>query len=200
LLKEIETQLDDISKPLILAICRPDPKKNISTLVKTYSESLKLREFANICISVGQVESDFQKEIMDIISNSQMKGSIVCLDKILKDDEMTQLYQYAARTKGLFVNVSSSEPFGLTLLEAAIHGLPLVATKNGGPKEIIELCQNGILVDPHNGREISEALEKLIFNFALWNKTSTNGYANVTKYFDWKLHCQQYMKVICTLK
>lgn len=38
------------------------------------------------------------------------------------------------------------EPFGLTLIEAAAHGLPLVATKFGGPVEIIATLNNGVLV------------------------------------------------------
>uniref|UniRef100_A0A453HHG1 Glycosyltransferase subfamily 4-like N-terminal domain-containing protein n=1 Tax=Aegilops tauschii subsp. strangulata TaxID=200361 RepID=A0A453HHG1_AEGTS len=35
-------------KPMILALSRPDPKKNITTLLKAYGESRKLRELANL--------------------------------------------------------------------------------------------------------------------------------------------------------
>ena len=40
------------------------------------------------------------------------------------------------------------EPFGLTLIEAAAHGAPLVATSNGGPVDIVNTLGNGVLVDP----------------------------------------------------
>ena len=33
----------------------------------------------------------------------------------------------------MFVNIALQEPFGLTVIEAAAHGVPTVATKNGGP-------------------------------------------------------------------
>jgi hypothetical protein len=33
----------------------------------------------------------------------------------------------------VFINPALVEPFGLTLIEAAAHGLPVVATANGGP-------------------------------------------------------------------
>lgn len=36
-------------------------------------------------------------------------------------------------TRGVFVNIALQEPFGLTVIEAAAHGVPTVATKNGGP-------------------------------------------------------------------
>ena len=35
-------------------------------------------------------------------------------------------------TRGVFVNIALQEPFGLTVIEAAAHGVPTVATKNGG--------------------------------------------------------------------
>ncbi|GJS54054.1 probable sucrose-phosphate synthase [Tanacetum coccineum] len=44
--------------------------------------------------------------------------------------------QLAAKTKGVFINPAFIEPFGLTLIEAAAYGLPMVATKNGRPVDI----------------------------------------------------------------
>jgi sucrose-phosphate synthase len=35
-------------KPVILALARPDPKKNITTLVKAFGECRPLRELANL--------------------------------------------------------------------------------------------------------------------------------------------------------
>lgn len=35
-------------KPMILALARPDPKKNIMTLVKAFGECRPLRELANL--------------------------------------------------------------------------------------------------------------------------------------------------------
>jgi glycosyltransferase involved in cell wall biosynthesis len=52
----------------------------------------------------------------------------------------------AASTHGVFVNIALQEPFGLTLIEAAAHGLPTVATRHGGPVEIHATLNNGLLV------------------------------------------------------
>ena len=35
-------------KPMILALARPDPKKNMEILVKAFGECLPLRELANL--------------------------------------------------------------------------------------------------------------------------------------------------------
>jgi glycosyltransferase involved in cell wall biosynthesis len=44
------------------------------------------------------------------------------------------------------LNFSRSESFSLTCLEAGAYGLPVIATRSGGPDEIIEDCGSGFLV------------------------------------------------------
>lgn len=76
----------------------------------------------------------------------------VALPKHHSADEVPESYRLTARSGGVFINPALTEPFGLTLLEAAATGLPLVATENGGPVDIIGNCRNGLLVDPHQSR------------------------------------------------
>ncbi|MEJ7645110.1 MAG: glycosyltransferase family 4 protein [Chryseolinea sp.] len=57
---------------------------------------------------------------------------------------------------------SRSESFSMTCLEAMYHGRPVVATKSGGPQEIIDHNVNGILVGIESIKEMSSAIEWLI--------------------------------------
>ena len=54
------------------------------------------------------------------------------------------------------------EPFGRTVIEGMAHGLPVVATALGGPKEIIESGKTGILVEPGNSQAIVDAVVGLL--------------------------------------
>lgn len=50
------------------------------------------------------------------------------------------------------------EPFGLTLIEAAAHGVPIVATTQGGPVDIVHTLGNGVLVEPTDIGKVIEAI------------------------------------------
>jgi len=43
-------------KPVILAMSRPDAKKNITTLIKAYGKNKALREIANLVLVMGNRE------------------------------------------------------------------------------------------------------------------------------------------------
>ncbi|NIV35682.1 MAG: glycosyltransferase, partial [Anaerolineae bacterium] len=52
----------------------------------------------------------------------------VAYPKHHRPNDIPDLYRIAAKSKGVFVNPALTEPFGLTLIEAAASGLPMVAT------------------------------------------------------------------------
>jgi glycosyltransferase involved in cell wall biosynthesis len=63
----------------------------------------------------------------------------------------------------LFVLPSVNEPFGLVLVEAAIAGKPLIASKYcGGAYDLIENGKNGYIIDPHDYKGFADKIESFI--------------------------------------
>ena len=93
----------------------------------------------------------------------------------------------------MFVNPALTEPFGLTLLEAAASGLPLVATENGGPVDIIGNCDNGILIDPLDTDAMATALLTLLKNPEEHARMRRNGLTKIREHYSWQAHAQRYM-------
>jgi glycosyltransferase involved in cell wall biosynthesis len=54
------------------------------------------------------------------------------------------------------------ELFGISIIEAFAHGLPVVATDCVGPKELIENGTNGYLVEQRNVAQLKAAILKLV--------------------------------------
>ncbi|XP_022750290.1 probable sucrose-phosphate synthase 1 isoform X3 [Durio zibethinus] len=107
--------------------------------------------------------------------------------------------RFMPRMVGVFINPAFIEPFGLTLIEAAAHGLPVVATKNGGPVDIHRVLDNGLLVDPHDQQSIADALLKLVSDKQLWARCRHNGLKNI-HLFSWPEHCKTYLSRIAMCK
>ncbi|KAL3677567.1 hypothetical protein R1sor_027515 [Riccia sorocarpa] len=190
-------------KPMILALARPDPKKNITTLLQAFGETRALRDLANLTLIMGNRDdidnmsggnAEVLVQVLKLIDKYDLYGQ-VAYPKHHKQPDVPEIYRLAAKTKGVFINPALVEPFGLTLIEAAAHGLPMVATKNGGPVDIQKVLSNGILVDPHNPKEISDALLKLVADRNLWTECRKNGLKNIHLY-SWPEHCRTYLSKI----
>ncbi|KAG6523653.1 hypothetical protein ZIOFF_013518 [Zingiber officinale] len=187
-------------KPMILALSRPDPKKNVMTLLKAFGECHRLRELANLTLILGNRDdiegmSGGSAAVLAMVLKSIDKYDLygqVSYPKHHKQSDVPQIYRLAAETKGVFINPALVEPFGLTLIEAAAYGLPVVATRNGGPVDILKVLNNGVLVDPHDQGAISDALLKLVADKSLWLECRRNGLKNI-HCFSWPEHCRAYL-------
>lgn len=75
----------------------------------------------------------------------------------------------------VFVLPSLAEPFGLVLLEAMALGRPVVATRVGGPLEIVVDGETGFLVPPSSPEALADALQALLADPALARRLGENG-------------------------
>ncbi|MCB2262276.1 MAG: HAD-IIB family hydrolase [Candidatus Thiosymbion ectosymbiont of Robbea hypermnestra] len=199
---QVRRFLQDPDKPLILALSRADTRKNNQTLLEAYGESKALQKIANLLIVAGNrddirdLDEGSQAVLTDLligIDAHDLYGHIA-LPKHLQQDQVAELYRLAAASDGVFVNPALTEPFGLTLLEAAASGLPLVATENGGPVDIIGNCDNGILVDPLDKAAIADALLQLLSDPERYRRLRDNGIAKVREHYSWQAHAERYLE------
>jgi sucrose-phosphate synthase len=195
-------------KPMVMALSRPDERKNIPTLVKAFAEHPELRELANLVIVAGNRDSireldrgarDVLTEVLMLIDDHDLYGS-VAYPKYHSADDVPDLYRLVTRTRGVFVNPALTEPFGLTLIEASASGAPFVATDDGGPRDILRYCQNGVLVDPLDAAGMSQAIFDILSDAERWKKLSDRGLKGVRKHYAWEGHAQNYVKRIKSLR
>jgi len=200
----IDRFLEAPRKPLVLAICRPEIRKNLGRLVTAFGESPRLRELANLAIVAGQredirtLDEDQAKVLTDLlleVDRHDLWGHVALPRQHLPED-IPQLYRLAAQRRGVFVNPALTEPFGLTLIEAAASGLPVVATMDGGPRDIVANCDNGILVDPLDTKAIADALETVLSNPRDWQRRARRGIAGVARHYTWDAHVEKYLKAV----
>ena len=205
ILEELNRFFMHPDRPVILSLCRPDKRKNIAGLIKAYGEDLELRSMANLAVFAGirkdisemeENERDVLTEILLLMDKYDLYGKIAIPKKHDFEHEVPELYRIAAEKKGVFVNSALSEPFGLTLIEAASCGLPIVAPDDGGPRDIIKNCPSGILVDTTDTKALADAVKKIITDNEKWKQYSKAGIMSIRKHYTWENHATSYMKQI----
>ncbi len=198
--------LADCGKPMILAVSRPDPRKNITALVEAFGKNKALNEAANLVIVAGNREDintldrgarEVLNEILHAVDLYDLYGK-VAYPKKHRAEDVPFLYQLAVKTKGVFANPALTEPFGLTLLEAAASGLPIVATADGGPRDIVALCRNGLLIDPHDVEALGQKLLEAVSDRAQWKKWSRAGLRGAHRHYSWPAHVEKYVRAAGT--
>ena len=200
----VDRFLTQPKKPLILAICRPEVRKNLGRLVAAYGESPELRERANLAIVAGnrddirtldEAQAEVLKDLLLDVDRYDLWGS-VALPKQHQPDDIPALYRLAAQRRGVFVNPALTEPFGLTLIEAAASGLPVVATRDGGPPDILAHCENGVLVDPLDPADIARGLLAVVSDARTWQRYARRGINGVAHHYTWDAHVDKYLRAI----
>ena len=204
-MERMDKFLTDPNKPLILAICRPDKKKNIEGLIKAYGEDPIIQKLANLAIfagiredidSMAPGEKEVLTQILLLIDKYNLYGKLAIPKRHDSEWEVPEIYRLCAQRKGIFANVALTEQFGLTLLEATACGLPVVATNHGGPSEIVPKCNNGVLVEPENTESIQEGIRSILMDEDKWQTLSDTGIRRVRECYSWPAHVDQYLKLV----
>lgn len=83
--------------------------------------------------------------------------------------EISNIYSEA----DCFVLATRRETFGVVYIEAMLAGLPVIATRCGGPEDFVN-DDNGVLVSPESVRELTDALKMMIEKSRLYNAKNLN--------------------------
>jgi glycosyltransferase involved in cell wall biosynthesis len=146
---------------IFLSAGRLAPVKGLDILIKAFRD-LANKEDHNVQLRIaGRGES--REELEKQVRQEQLSDKVLFLGRISRD-QMVQEMQGA----NCFVLSSIYEAFGVVLIEAMSTGLPVIATRSGGPENIVdESC--GILIRPGDVKEMEEAMAGMISEYQRFN-------------------------------
>ena len=194
--------LRDPSRPIVLAIARPVRKKNLVSLVHAFGANETLRKSADLVILAGLRQSiasgepeqvAVMHELVDAIDEYDLYGN-VAYPKTHDQRTVRGLYALAAASGGVFVNPAAFEPFGLTILEAAVHGCPVIATNRGGPIDIISEIKHGELIEPTEPDTIARALLKLLIDEKRRDECVKNALTRIER-VSWENYAKEFVDI-----
>ncbi len=100
----------------------------------------------------------------------------------------------------LFCFPSIDDGFGMVVIEAMSHKIPVITTKNVGSSEYIKNGKSGFVLPIREPEAIAKKIEKFYLNRELIKKMGDLSYVDVKKTFNSELHKKKMFELIEKLK
>lgn len=121
-------------------------------------------------------ETDGNRSIEKLVQEVHMENYVELHAPIKNID---QVYSNAS----ILLNTSSSEAFGLVIIEAMAFGLPVIAFDSAsGPKTVIENEKNGMLIQNNDTQAYANKIKELINNDALRKTIGENAKVSIGRF------------------
>ena len=184
----VDRELDDAARrvdpdrPSVLAVAR---------LVRVKGMDLLLRAFAEASLPDGtQLDIGGDGPERRALEASALELGIADRVRFLGRLESGAVARAMASSSVLVVP-SRVEAFGIVVLEGWRAGVPVIATRRGGPSEFVSHGRDGLLVDPEAPDELARALEAILGAPALAARIGSSGAERVTA-FTWSATVDAY--------
>jgi len=163
------------SKIIVLTVGRLHPRKGqLITLEALQTLAPEVRSRLEYWIVGGQSKDNYEA-MLRATASKKPDLSVRFLGN-LPDEELSEIYDRSDIFAMTSVNHGHSiEGFGLVYLEAAAHGLPVVAHDVGGVSEAVADGVTGLLVPPNRPAQLAAAFEQLVFDEELRNRLGSAG-------------------------
>ncbi len=174
-----EARLLDTPRPFnLLFVGRVMPHKNQMALVETMAELLRLGNSpVHLNIVGGFTVPEYQQQLAARIEELGLQDAISVTGKV---DDQTLIDMY--RHSDLFVCMSKHEGFGMPLIEAMVHGVPVLAYDAPRSNVAHTLAGAGLLLEDCDPRICAATIRQLMDNPALRRYLRERGAERLAEY------------------
>ena len=185
---------DDLRQKLLGARHRDRVILTLGNLVSRKGQDMVIRALPALCRRVPDLvymiagDGPYRGELEKLALELGVRDRVVFVGRV-PDEDLPDLYALCE----VFVMVSRErieendvEGFGIVLLEANACGKPVIGGRSGGVPDALADGVTGLLVDPLNPEEITEALARLLTDHNLATRLGEQGRLRVVHEFQWR--------------
>lgn len=175
------------SQFLVGAVGNLRPVKNYEIFIRA-AAILKSRCADYRFVVIGLIDDEYGRSIVRLSEELGLGADVRFVG--FRDD-----IARAIGTLDAYALTSRSEGFSISLIEALASGLPVVATKCGGPEQIVDDGITGLLVQNESANAVADAIGLLHSNGELRQRLASNGRAMVRERFTMLEQVRAYEKI-----
>lgn len=161
----------DKDKINILCVANLYHEKGIDLLIKAFS-NIQDKDLHHLHIISAGGDSKTRSDVNLLIDDLSMRNQIT-----FYNSQPHEILADFYRAADLLVSPSRKEGFGLVVAEAIACGTPVLATRSGGPEEIVT-PECGILVEAGNVKSLSDGLVNILRKLGLYQAMEMHRYIN----------------------
>lgn len=171
---------------VVLFVGRLAEKKGVTYLI----EAMKEVDAKLVIVGDGPLRKQLEEQAKEQGEKIEFLGAKT-------HDELKTIYASA----DIFVAPSvtakdgDQEGFGLVMLEAMASGLPIVASDSGGIPDLVKDGVNGLLVEERDVKEISRAINKVLYHLDLYTEMSINS-RKLAGQYDYTVLARKYKTIL----
>ena len=165
-----------INSKFILFVGRFSKVKGIETLIYAVDRVKNELKITDIRLVIMGVDFGYQNEMFRLIKKLDLSEEIIVIKNPPRDDVIS-----AYGESEFLVLPSQWELSPLVPLESFAFKRPVISTNSHGIPYTVQNNKNGILVEPENPSQLSNAIAKLLNDFELKEKLGLAGYNFVHK-------------------
>lgn len=181
--KQVCTRHDGRFRFIACGAFRPDRLKGFDLLVEAFAMANFPKSVSLDIVGDGEERYTIEKKIEENCMTEQIK---VLGTKT--PEEVSELLSHS----DCFVLSSRLETFAIVVIEAMAIGLPVIATKCGGPESFLQ-SEHGILVDKENVEELAKAMQYMTVHYKEFNPDNIREFCN--KHFSQEIISDQIIDV-----
>jgi glycosyltransferase involved in cell wall biosynthesis len=172
LVSEINFKLKyKIDTKFILFVGRFSKSKGIETLIHAFKIIQKNNQFSDISLVIMGVDFGYEQSMEKLIKINNLTEKILVIKNPPREDVIS-----AYGESEFLILPSQWELSPLVPLESFAFKKPVISTKSHGIPYTVKDNKNGILVEPNNSKQLSEAIIKLLLDESLRIKLGLSGY------------------------
>lgn len=182
------TGVEAVVVPNVVAVALFDRCKKVrheGFRIATVSNLVPVKNTMGLLVALKELKLDYPNICVDVVGDGPLRGE---LEQYVIDNGLQSVVTFHGRlsrenicdvyaVSDCMAMVSRSETFGVAYVEAMAAGLPVIATRCGGPEDFVdETC--GILVEVDNTEQLCEAIKKMVVNRDRYNADAIRKYVH----------------------
>lgn len=154
-MQNLESRIKNNNKFIFLTVSRFVAIKNIEMQIKAMRELVKKNSNVELwLVGDGSLRKNYKLQI----KNYKLEDHVKFLGWIDNKEELNKIY---AQTD-CFLLTSDSEGWGVAVVDAASHSLPIIMTDVGLAGEVIKNNESGIIIPVRDQKALESAMIKII--------------------------------------